>query len=187
MNRYQVDIQSETVKADILIVDDSADNLRVLSVTLTQQGYTVRCVKSGAMALLGGEMYVRSTPGEGTSFSFDITVQRVESASIDPAIAPHPNHAADLPEAIEVNSLIPPRLTAAQLQAALPIGWIEQIHQAALKGSDQAILDLIQTIPTDQATIAETLFIWVDNFRFDEIIQLTQPILAEARSTEQIL
>lgn len=40
-------------QVDILIVDDSADNLRVLSATLIQQGYKVRCVKSGPMALVG--------------------------------------------------------------------------------------------------------------------------------------
>ena len=37
----------------ILIVDDVADNLRLLSKTLTQQGYQVRCAKSGAIALMG--------------------------------------------------------------------------------------------------------------------------------------
>ncbi len=42
-------------QVDILIVDDSADNLRVLSATLIQQGYKVRCVKSGSMALLGAK------------------------------------------------------------------------------------------------------------------------------------
>ena len=37
----------------ILIVDDVPDNLRLLSATLTQQGYQVRCAKSGAIALMG--------------------------------------------------------------------------------------------------------------------------------------
>ena len=37
----------------ILIVDDVSDNLRLLSTTLTQQGYQVRCAKSGAIALMG--------------------------------------------------------------------------------------------------------------------------------------
>ena len=37
----------------ILIVDDISDNLRLLSTTLTQQGYQVRCAKNGAMALRG--------------------------------------------------------------------------------------------------------------------------------------
>ena len=37
----------------ILIVDDIPDNLRLLSRTLTQQGYQVRCAKNGAIALIG--------------------------------------------------------------------------------------------------------------------------------------
>ncbi|MGD1922413.1 MAG: EAL domain-containing protein [Pleurocapsa sp.] len=37
----------------ILIVDDVPDNLRLLSTTLTQQGYKVRCAKNGSMALMG--------------------------------------------------------------------------------------------------------------------------------------
>jgi PleD family two-component response regulator len=40
---------------DLLIVDDLADNLRVLSNTLSGQGYRVRCVKNGAMALVGAK------------------------------------------------------------------------------------------------------------------------------------
>ena len=37
----------------ILIVDDVPDNLRLLSTTLTKQGYKVRCAKNGSMALMG--------------------------------------------------------------------------------------------------------------------------------------
>ncbi len=36
---------------NILIVDDIVDNLRVLSNTLNNQGYKIRCAKNGAMAL----------------------------------------------------------------------------------------------------------------------------------------
>ncbi|MEM8832210.1 MAG: EAL domain-containing protein [Cyanobacteria bacterium P01_G01_bin.19] len=39
----------------ILIVDDVPDNLRLLSTTLTQQGYKVRCAKNGAIALMGAQ------------------------------------------------------------------------------------------------------------------------------------
>ncbi|MEO0848093.1 MAG: ATP-binding protein [Cyanobacteria bacterium J06648_1] len=39
------------IKGDILIVDDTPANLRVLSATLGDRGYEVRCVNSGAMAL----------------------------------------------------------------------------------------------------------------------------------------
>ena len=37
----------------ILIVDDVPDNLRLLSATLTQKGYRIRCAKSGDVALIG--------------------------------------------------------------------------------------------------------------------------------------
>ena len=37
----------------ILIVDDVPENLRLLSTTLTQQGYQVRCAKNGTLALMG--------------------------------------------------------------------------------------------------------------------------------------
>lgn len=44
--------QSNSVWGNILVVDDTPDNLRVLSASLAEQGYQVRCVKNGAMALL---------------------------------------------------------------------------------------------------------------------------------------
>ncbi|ELS03159.1 diguanylate cyclase (GGDEF) domain-containing protein [Xenococcus sp. PCC 7305] len=39
----------------ILIVDDVPDNLRLLSTTLTEKGYQIRCAKSGKIALIGAE------------------------------------------------------------------------------------------------------------------------------------
>ncbi|MBU7587381.1 MAG: response regulator [Nostoc sp. TH1S01] len=44
---------SHLCKADILIVDDTIENLRLLSKMLTEQGYEVRCVTNGATALMG--------------------------------------------------------------------------------------------------------------------------------------
>ena len=38
---------------NILVVDDIAENLKILSATLTRQGYRVRCAKNGSTALLG--------------------------------------------------------------------------------------------------------------------------------------
>ena len=39
----------------ILIIDDISDNLRLLSTTLIQQGYEIRCAKNGTMALNGAQ------------------------------------------------------------------------------------------------------------------------------------
>ena len=44
---------SHSHKGDILIVDDTIDNLRLLSKMLAEQGYEVRCVTNGATALMG--------------------------------------------------------------------------------------------------------------------------------------
>jgi two-component system, sensor histidine kinase and response regulator len=44
---------SQDSKGDILLVDDTPDNLRLLSTMLTEQHYEVRSVKSGAAALMG--------------------------------------------------------------------------------------------------------------------------------------
>ncbi|MFN6487225.1 MULTISPECIES: response regulator [unclassified Nostoc] len=44
---------SQSAKGDILIVDDTLDNLRLLSAMLTEQGYEVRSVTNGSMALIG--------------------------------------------------------------------------------------------------------------------------------------
>ncbi len=44
---------NQPAKGDILIVDDTLDNLRLLSAMLTQQGYEVRSVPNGSTALMG--------------------------------------------------------------------------------------------------------------------------------------
>jgi signal transduction histidine kinase len=46
---------STVPKGNILIVDDTPDNLRLLSSTLTERGYKVRSVINGAMALMGAQ------------------------------------------------------------------------------------------------------------------------------------
>lgn len=42
-------------RANILVVDDAPENLKLLLNTLTEQGYWVRCAKSGALAIAGSQ------------------------------------------------------------------------------------------------------------------------------------
>lgn len=49
------DSSIEQPKGNILVVDDTPDNLRLLSSTLTERGYKVRSVINGAMALMGAQ------------------------------------------------------------------------------------------------------------------------------------
>lgn len=46
---------SSEQRGDILIVDDLADNLRLLSSNLSSYGYRTRAVKNGSMALIGAK------------------------------------------------------------------------------------------------------------------------------------
>ncbi len=50
-----MDVDTSLLCGDILIVDDLADNLRVLSNTLSGQGHRVRAVRSGSMAIIGAK------------------------------------------------------------------------------------------------------------------------------------
>jgi two-component system, sensor histidine kinase and response regulator len=47
--------QNTAAKEDILIIDDTPENLRLLSSALTERGYRVRSVISGARALMGAQ------------------------------------------------------------------------------------------------------------------------------------
>ncbi|MDB9524964.1 diguanylate cyclase [Oscillatoria sp. CS-180] len=48
--------QVSSQKKDILIVDDAPGNLKVLLGALTEQGYSVRCAKSGKLAIAGSQI-----------------------------------------------------------------------------------------------------------------------------------
>lgn len=47
--------QTNSKRANILVVDDAPENLKLLLNTLTEQGYWVRCAKSGALAIAGSQ------------------------------------------------------------------------------------------------------------------------------------
>ncbi|QZZ19580.1 CHASE2 domain-containing protein [Leptothermofonsia sichuanensis E412] len=63
------------------------------------------------------------------------------------------------------------------LLAQMPPAWIRQLHQAAIKGSDRLIFQLIEQIPETSDPLAQSLINWIKNFQFDEIIHLTQPLV----------
>ncbi|GAA6621823.1 AAA family ATPase [Scytonema sp. NUACC26] len=56
----------------------------------------------------------------------------------------------------------------------MPAEWIVQLHQAAIRLDDKQIIDLIQQIPQSNALLARSLTQKVDNFDFDQIMNLTQ-------------
>ncbi|MFN6558423.1 MAG: PAS domain S-box protein [Nostoc sp. ChiSLP01] len=59
--------------------------------------------------------------------------------------------------------------------AQMPAEWVTQLHQAALCTDEKLIFNLIEQIPEESALLANTLSDWVNNFRIDKVIDLTQP------------
>ncbi|HEY9644169.1 MAG TPA: response regulator [Coleofasciculaceae cyanobacterium] len=68
-------------------------------------------------------------------------------------------------------------LTFEQLQE-MPKGWLAKLHQAAAEGRDYQVLELIQQIPDPQAELISALKTLAYNFCFEELLQLTQPLIA---------
>lgn len=56
----------------------------------------------------------------------------------------------------------------------MPISWVEQLHDAAAQCSDLLIFQLIEQIPPESAALAAALTDLVDNFQFDQVLDLTK-------------
>jgi PAS domain S-box-containing protein len=66
-------------------------------------------------------------------------------------------------------------LTAESLNV-MPKEWIARLHQAAIRLDDKQIIELIEQIPKSHASLALSLSQKVDNFDFDQIMNLTQQV-----------
>jgi hypothetical protein len=57
----------------------------------------------------------------------------------------------------------------------MPAEWVAQVHQAASQGTDDAILELLEQIPTELCALASALEDLANNFQFEIIMELTKP------------
>lgn len=56
----------------------------------------------------------------------------------------------------------------------MPNDWVTQVYNASSQGSDDMILELIQEIPSEKSALANALTDLANNFKFEEIMELTQ-------------
>jgi CheY-like chemotaxis protein len=56
----------------------------------------------------------------------------------------------------------------------MPSDWIQALYQAASEADSDALLELIQEIPLDNHDLANALRRMVENFSYDQMINLTQ-------------
>ncbi|MEH2302014.1 MAG: ATP-binding protein [Nostoc sp.] len=66
-------------------------------------------------------------------------------------------------------------LSLEKMLAQMPTEWVTQLHQAALCTDEKLIFNLLEQIPEESAILTNTLSDWVNNFRIDKVIDLTQP------------
>lgn len=72
------------------------------------------------------------------------------------------------------SSLAVPSLPA--LLKTLPQPWLQTLQQAAIKGSDEQILQLTKDLPPEATALAKSLTQWAQNFQFDAILELLQSL-----------
>ncbi|ACC84193.1 PAS domain S-box protein [Nostoc punctiforme] len=65
-------------------------------------------------------------------------------------------------------------LSLEEILAQMPTEWVTQLHQAALCTDEKLIFSLLEQIPEESALLANTLSDWINNFRIDKVIDLTQ-------------
>lgn len=54
--------------------------------------------------------------------------------------------------------------------------WLDQLYQAAVRGSDERVLQLVEKIPAAQAPFAAAIANLANNFQFDRLVALTQRV-----------
>ncbi|KAB8332188.1 response regulator [Scytonema tolypothrichoides VB-61278] len=62
----------------------------------------------------------------------------------------------------------------ASVMGTMPTEWIRQLHNAACGGNDLLILQLMEQIPVDKIDLIEALNVLVENFDFEQVIELTK-------------
>ena len=60
---------------------------------------------------------------------------------------------------------------------AMPVTWLERLHLAVVSANEQDIYEAIELIPTEYASLAETLTEMVANFAVEGIINRTEELL----------
>ncbi|HEY9646559.1 MAG TPA: PAS domain S-box protein [Chroococcidiopsis sp.] len=58
----------------------------------------------------------------------------------------------------------------------IALEWIVELHRAAILGKDSQMLKLIEELPSTHAALGRSLQILVSDFRFEEIVELTQSL-----------
>jgi PAS domain S-box-containing protein len=62
------------------------------------------------------------------------------------------------------------------LLKTMPQPWLQALQQAAIKGSDEQILQLTEDLSPEAIVLSQSLIQWAQNFQFDAILELLQSL-----------
>ncbi len=66
-----------------------------------------------------------------------------------------------------------------QALTVMPLDWIVALQEAAVQVDPDLVLQLLDQIPETAIPLQQGLATWVDNFRFDQILQITEAALSD--------
>ena len=130
--------------------------------------------------MMGGDITIASIPTKKTIVRFYILVQPVAPGSdlIQPSLQ-RDGHTIFDP--VHPLAELPLKVAEAWILEAMrtemSVDWLAKLDQAAIKGFDHQIFQLIQELPTTHAPLARALTDWNQNFQFDRIVAITQQLL----------
>jgi len=70
-------------------------------------------------------------------------------------------------------------LNLTDLLAAMPKSWIIKLHEAALDADAELVLQILESVPESHALVRQTFKDWVKKFQFENILDLTEPLIGE--------
>lgn len=124
------------------------------------------CICQQYVHLMGGSIALTSQLGQGSTFIIQIPCK----CSITD-LAPE-DHSAVISTLISASPS--PGNDLAQRLALQPLGWRQELSQAALHLDTERVLHCIHTLSEEDADLAQILIQWVEDFRFDHLADLLQ-------------
>jgi signal transduction histidine kinase len=128
------------------------------------------------VCLLGGEITVSSILGKGSTFEFQIPVRVVKhpaTSNIQP-----PKDKLNFPPENPKPLSPPAKNIAGSDLINIQTKWIEKLRQAAIAIDSDLILELITQIPSVNTNLAQGLTRMLQDFQYDEIVELAEQELA---------